>query len=1233
MGWHKLIDNSRVKLADELRQIAPYYRHLSIATGYWDFDGMLQIIDDIQDYESIRLLIGQEPLPHRLQSLYKTDPDAPESLFPDENFMYDMVESGKATTEHAEQVARLRLVASKTVAMIEAGILQVKVFRHPRLHAKAYIFGTFDSKEAIGIVGSSNFTGAGFTSNAELNSLEDDQHIVAYQPQNTEQEHGHLSWFEALWNDPEAVDWSGDFVELIQSSPLGDKTYGPYDVYIKTLIEVFPDELIPPMKLSEEIGDILYTFQNRNAGILINKLNKMGVAMLADSVGLGKTVTAGAVIKNYLDSGKNNVVVIAPAALKQQWINDLGSFFGLIEKRDYRIISLQDINALQELLDDFSITWMPFIDLFVIDEAHNLRTENSTRYRLIEELLQANLDAHVLMLTATPVNNSLMDFANQIKLGSKGSLTSVNVPYVDTDGNLRLIDFFEALKIIQAEVAKAEKDGTVYDWDRRKNTLSSGLKRYLVRSTRQGVEAEGGIKQIDGTKSGFPESRVEQIGYTFPEVSVKLVTDSITDVVETVFEGINPSLLSLDVVADLTQLTAHPLDILKTEKIEPRSLIKQCGLPENYWYKLFLETEVNSIIPNIFQVINCLGYIPYRSEIYKHRYHSRSIQQIYDLGLKGDASRRLQVAMSIHNLLHVTWLKRLESSCAALLKSVQYYQKRLTLFEKYLNKGYIITLGDTNLLENEYEEDIERAFDDYDRYLAERQEALDSNQSVEEIKKYGIERIEADFSVYNLDVMRVDIDRDKKICTMLINVLSALCEPTKDGKLLKFTERMEQLINDGKYGQKILVFSFFADTISYLQDSLPKVLHDTDLLKRAAFISGSSHTNIETIARRFSPKAKKYSLKANEDELDLLFSTDVLSEGQNLQDAGILINFDLHWNPVRMIQRNGRINRLGSTYNEILIANVIPHDDLEAYLHLVRRLERKIETIRNSIGIDQSVLGIDDLNPIEFIEYFSSDSEQASAAANAAVEASEGVLGILEFGDEYVYDLRRFIEEHHDDNELQRIMRIPLGKWNYLPRHIDQNSIVGGLTLGNAPIHCIALARVLGKKSQTGINVNETVFVSVDTHSRYFADTINDEIALACIKTVPEDNERKSDKIEAERATVANRMEAQARAKINRYVSFELKPSDINALEYMQRYYTDGSDLLGIVRENIRDARQERDFKKLVRAINSEIKIGGYIGVSTLNRFTALINTLKLTVNETIEVEAVEGVLFYHSQG
>ncbi|MDR3302028.1 MAG: phospholipase D-like domain-containing protein, partial [Spirochaetaceae bacterium] len=282
----KLIDNNRKTLADLLLTLAPDHSHLSITTGYWDIPGIMLVLDKIRSYTSIRLLIGQEPLSPRRARNLKTD--KPDEDFPEIDFAYDL-----AIPDNIKYAAEFRQTITSIKQLINDGVMNVKIYRKEFLHAKAYIFGDYHDKEAVGIVGSSNFTKKGLTVNRELNSLEEDDRIVRYKPSNIEDTNGHLSWFDEVWE--EACLWNGKFTEMLESSPVGDLTFGPYDVYIKTLMEVFPDELIPKPELGDDTKDVLYSFQNRNAGILINKLERMGVAMLSDSVGLGKTITAGAV--------------------------------------------------------------------------------------------------------------------------------------------------------------------------------------------------------------------------------------------------------------------------------------------------------------------------------------------------------------------------------------------------------------------------------------------------------------------------------------------------------------------------------------------------------------------------------------------------------------------------------------------------------------------------------------------------------------------------------------------------------------------------------------------------------------------------------------------------------------------------------------------------------------------------------------------------------------------------
>ena len=556
--YPQFIDNKRKTLADTLRSIAPNFHVLRVATGYWDLPGTLELIEQIKGYKKIQLLIGQEPLSNHLQKRYNIS-FVENQLFPDSYVSSDLEDYGTA-----KEINEFRETAKVLVSLIKENKMEVKVFRKPRLHAKAYIFGELGDGNSVGIIGSSNFTRAGLTTSQELNFLTYDYKIVEFEPKTENQENGHITWFDELWNDEGAEEWTGDFTEIISNSPVGDKTYGAYDVYIKTLMEVFPDELIDVSPFDSDIEKVLHEFQNQNALNLRRKLDTMGVAMLSDSVGLGKTITAAAIIKQYIHDDKVNIVIIPPASLKQQWVDELESErWHLVEHRDFEVYTQQDSDKIQQLIEKSKerINTRDEIDLFVVDEAHNLRNAGSTRHQQMLELFQENPNAKVLLLTATPINNSLMDFANQIQLGSKGDLVSVNVPYSTGSSSLEYIDFFEALKRIQSQISRAEKAGEKLNWDIYKNSLTSGIRHYLVRSTRQGVIKRNAMKPaIEGQKL-FPNSRVEQFSYSYGKENTLLVRSAIETQITGIFEGIDPRMLNLEFASEITQRTLHPVDL------------------------------------------------------------------------------------------------------------------------------------------------------------------------------------------------------------------------------------------------------------------------------------------------------------------------------------------------------------------------------------------------------------------------------------------------------------------------------------------------------------------------------------------------------------------------------------------------------------------------------------------------------------------------------------------------
>ena len=427
------------------------------------------------------------------------------------------------------------------------------------------------------------------------------------------------------------------------------------------------------------------------------------------------------------------------------------------------------------------------------------------------------------MLTATPINNSLNDLANQIQLGLKGELQSVPVPYTDPkDGSVKVVDFFDALNDIQ----KRSTNDPDFNWKSVENTLRPGIQKYLVRSTRQGVEHEASLKSASGEVKRFPKSKVEQVEYSYGERLEKLVSQAIYDKVE-LLEGIDATKIDLDKITDATQRSEHPFD-----SIGEYTAGRQSG-----------------VIQNIFQMLTLFGFTAYRPEVYQHKIYHQSPEAIKNLGLKEKEATTIGLQLSIHNMLLVTWIKRLESSTASLLASVRTYERRLEQFRDYLDKGYILSFSDIDAIERDYGDDLEKAFEDYDAYQI---EAIDSNV---ELKKRGIEKRPADDTKYNIDAMYKDIAHDQLLARATCDVLEILQGYDNDNKLRAFAAHISRITSAARHGQKVLIFSFFTDTINYLRDELPKLVSLPNFTERSAFLSGGIG-KIDNIVGRFSPVSK-----------------------------------------------------------------------------------------------------------------------------------------------------------------------------------------------------------------------------------------------------------------------------------------------------------------------------------------------------------------------------------------
>jgi ERCC4-related helicase len=1144
----KLIDNSsnEYQLGTVLKEliIDKSYSQISIATGYWDLPGMVEILPELSQFLereniSFRLLLGEEPSvkAYQVKNPAQQDPD-----FPEKYLKKDL--ENLQLKEEFQNVADL---LGKYINETNTGKIQIRVYKMNFLHAKCYIFGT-DSENAVGIIGSSNFTKQGMFGNLELNQFEDNNATVNFLRKNLIQHPSHRSWFEELWNNSE--DWSKTFKEeILALSKHGGICFSAYEMYIHALYRIYGQDLQDEKENKVDIDDPtsgkpqLLKFQIQNANSLIKKMERQGVAMLSDSVGLGKTYTAIKVIEYYKQNLNQRVVVIAPAGLLPQWRKAFD---------DFRVIHIPEIYSLQDTgkIKDVreNLQSIP-VGLFVFDESHNLRASGGQRFDVFIKWRQENENAKTLMLTATPINNQLADLTNQIMLGSGGDIFKLGKFY--DRSRQKYFTLKERLELLQTDMKKQIRESGFINYQQIKEQLTPLLNRFLVRRTRQGIEKEypEGL-EINGKLQKFPKSYPDNLEYEVPNQFKSQLLKSAEQ---------NPALTrafkyEINSLAELEYL-AHPLDLF-----------------EHYQER---EKPIQSSLEIIYTALLSLGFPCYRYNIYRYAYYGRKRGE---LELNADENRELSRQIGIYGIFRTVFLKRLESSLFSIKKSIDSYENKLKDFQEKLEKyNKIISVKNISALN--------KAVDAYNEQNSEEDELDFDIESFEQAEE-DFTTIMADEGVFNVEQMKADIKKDLSIVGILKEQLDFLLN--KDDKIQVLAKHLNQ--NEDR---KVLVFTYFADTLKYLEQNLPQYLLKN---KNIEFALGSK-VEIEDFAKRFAPVSKKYHLKDGEKEIDFLIATDKLSEGQNLQDCGMIVNYDLHWNPVRMIQRNGRINRLGTVHEEIFIYNFRPEEQLENYLQLVRKLQAKIDLIRYTVGTDQSILD-EDPTPQDFTEdLYSRDEKKRMAAFQKIFETSE----LLAAEDLFMDDLRAFDRNDVFTAEYQeQIKNLPKGKWGKVQMRKEDDDY----------IHLAHLAAGEDSTFEAGY------FVAFSKNR--IGELFTTAEGLLSIKATSEQNERFADKFKSKPETEAYILdfihryqftEEEHQVRYNQPQQAAIAFLKNKMIEY--QYPFAEIDKVENCINHSQNAYINKESIKLVRLVNRLIRRGAHVSDEIIKQFISLANQYK----------------------
>ncbi|MCT2109319.1 SNF2-related protein [Dietzia cinnamea] len=702
-----------------------------------------------------------------------------------------------------------------------------------------------------------------------------------------------LDIFDQIWNNPDQLDDVTQAVHDHVASVYAENS--PARIYFLILYNLFAEflddineDVLPNDRTGyqdTQVWNALYNFQKDAATGIINKLETYNGCILADSVGLGKTFTALAVIK-YYELRNKSVLVLCPKKLAENWTNynaNLTTNIFAGDRFNYDVLAHTDLSrtrgeSMGLRLD--RVNWGNY-DLVVIDESHNFRNadfseEKESRYqRLMRQVIREGVKTKVLMLSATPVNNKFSDLKNQLQLAYEG----------ESDNLAKHLN-------ISTTVEKVFKDAqTVFNaWSK--------------------LDAE------DRTTDRI----LKDLDFDFFEL-----LDAVT---------IARSRKHIQAFYDTSEIGVFP------KRLPPASIRRPL-------------TDVDDIptFNEIFEQLQQLTLAVYTPLAYVFPSRLQKYENLYNVGATGGKANLGQRGreQGLKKLMTVNLLKRLESSVDA-------FRLTLTKIEGTVDR----TLGRLDARHGTLT-DMDIDLDDL--------EVDDDDEADAEALVFG-NKIKIDLEDIDVDSWQRDLWNDRETLRRLVTEMHRIT-PAHDLKLraLKdlITDKAANPINAGN--RKVLIFSAFADTANYLYRELGPALSPAGM-ELGLVIGGGNGAkttigtgyDFQSVLTLFSPRSKQRHLTMPKAtiEIDVLIGTDVISEGQNLQDCDYLVNYDIHWNPVRIIQRFGRVDRIGSTNTHIQLVNFWPDLSLDEYINLKERVENRMVIADLAGTADDNVLTLED---------------------------------------------------------------------------------------------------------------------------------------------------------------------------------------------------------------------------------------------------------------------------------
>jgi SNF2 family DNA or RNA helicase len=955
-------NHTRGTAADFLRAKIQDGSRLSVVSAYFTIYAYDALKDWLERIEHLDFLFGEPSFVNRL------DPNKTEKK------AFVISDSELELTNKLQQ----KRVAKECSDWIERKA-DIKTIRQSNLlHGKMYHVARGGVQDAI--LGSSNFTMRGLGLSAENNNIELNLVVDGNRDRQELKQ-----WFDELWDSDSLV--KDVKQEVLQYLKQLYENNAPEFIYYKTLFHIFEQFLEDTGKTDADLGrtslfetevwKALFEFQKDGVKGAINKILRHNGCIIADSVGLGKTFEALAVVK-YFELKNERVLVLCPKKLRENWTvytdnSRLNPF--LSDRFRYDVLSHTDLSRDRGYSADINLETLNWgnYDLVVIDESHNFRNNapgrrdeagdviRKSRYqRLMDNIVKSGVRTKVLLLSATPVNNDLKDLRNQIYFLTEGRDNA----FAESIGIGSLKETLTAAqKVFSLWARKHSSERKTSDLlEKLNSSFFKLLDELTIARSRKHIQKY--YKETIAQLGGFPE-RNKPVS-VYPEIDTL------------------GRFLSYDKIND--EIVGYKLSLFNPSK--------------------------------------------YVQEEFKKEYQTST----HDPFTQADREKFLI------GMMKVNFLKRLESS----VKSFEITMKRtIAKIEELEEKIRDFRTASLDARPTDLEIELDDSSED---------EELEEVRLVGGKFKYRLEHLELDHGKNWIK----DLKKDKDQLSILLNAAQNVT-PQTDAKLQELKKLIASKVAKptvnklGQQNKKVLVFTAFADTATYLYESLVQWANK-DLGIHVALVCGGGDTRttfgdsaFNQILTNFSPRSKNRNqipAMSQDREIDLLIATDCISEGQNLQDCDYLVNYDIHWNPVRIIQRFGRIDRIGSASYTVQLVNFWPTEDLNKYINLKNRVEARMALVDIAATFEDNILQNAEIEDLIHEDLRYRDKQ--------LIKLKDEVLDLEDFGDsvsltEFTLDDFRLELLKYIEANRAALADTPFGLYTVVPPNPEHKVIAPGV--------------------------------------------------------------------------------------------------------------------------------------------------------------------------------------------